>query len=107
MRRLSEAMRLHAQFAALQAGPLLKRGPARSDQRWVADLCARRDSRGRAVQLLDREAGSRLVARHELGAFLLRDDIVDAVERAAAALIHHIEQPERPRAAIAQHQLRD
>src|SRR3954447_22799164 len=77
------------------------------DERRAADFRPWRDGWGRGVELLDREARGGLVARHEVGALLLRDDIVDVVERAAAALIHHIEQPERPRATIAQHELRD
>src|SRR3954462_8675952 len=77
------------------------------DERRAADFRPWRDRRGRAVQILDRETGGGLVARHEFGALLFRDDIVDVVERAAAALIDHIEQRERARAAIAQDKLRD
>src|SRR3954471_1709985 len=86
---------------------VLESGAARSDQCRAPDFRPWRDGWGRGVELLDREARGGLVARHEVGALLLRDDIVDVVERAAAALIHHIEQPERPRATIAQHELRD
>src|SRR6185312_16811230 len=36
-----------------------------------------------------------------------RNDVVDVVERAAAALVDDIEQSERTGAAVAQHKLRD
>ena len=66
-----------------------------------------RDRRRRRVELLDREARGCLVARHELGALLRRDDIVDVVECAAATFIDDVEQPEWSGAAIAQDELRD
>ena len=72
-----------------------------------ADARAIRDRPLRLVQRLDRESRRGLVARHELGALLRRNHVVDIVERAAAALVDHVEQPERPRAAVAQHHLRD
>src|SRR6185312_356843 len=65
------------------------------------------DSRRQGIQLLDGEACRRLVAGHEGRAFAGRNDVVDVVERAAAALVDDIEQSERTGAAVAQHKLRD
>ena len=44
----------------------------------------------RFVEILGRKARSGLVTRHELGAFLRGDHVVDILERAAAALVHHV-----------------
>ena len=44
---------------------------------------------------------------HEFGAFGGRDHVVDIVEAAAAALVDHVQEAERPGAAVAQDELRD
>ena len=65
------------------------------------------DGRRCLVERFDGEARGGFVDGHEFAALVGRDHIVDIVERAAAAFIDHVEQPERPGAAVAQDHLRD
>ena len=55
---------------------------------------AARDCCRCSVERFDGQARRRLVARHEFGALLGRDHMVDIVEAAAAAFIDDVEQSE-------------
>jgi hypothetical protein len=61
---------------------------------------------GAAFSVSMAKPAAALYSRHEGGALGGRDHVVDIVEDAAASLVHEVEQPERPRAAVSQDQLR-
>ena len=59
------------------------------------------------VQGLNGESGSSLVGFHELAALPGRQDIINILEDAAAPLVKQVQQAERARTAIAQHEFRN
>src|SRR5690606_14312480 len=61
---------------------------------------AGRNGGGGGVELLGGKAGGRFVAGHECRPFARRNHLFDIVENPAAALVHDVEQAERPGAAI-------